>query len=452
MSAFARGAVAAAFVVLLSPASDSPVYFAREVEGIGDPNPFYEDGVYSVFYLKNEGRHPWWMSQSQNLSRWSPPVETVAVGALGTPDHWTGSGSVIADPAGGYRLYYTGHAPDRRPKEVVMEARSAHLRGPWQKHALGTFGGSPYYDALDFRDPFVFWNDEAKAWWMLMTTRRQGRAAIGLLTSPDLNRWSAAPPLYTEESPLNLEVPDLFTEGGDWFLLYSDQRDAARQVRYLRAGNSRGPYRYGPYDSLDGRAFYAGKSAGTGNDRLLFGWLAHRKGKRDDGAFIWGGDMIVHAIRRTADGQIAVALPDSIAARFTETQTKLSPDNLLIGELKHPTLVSVAASQANDTRISFDFHGRGDNAAQLMIDTSSGNAKFRFGKVAETVDIDFPLDIEGKYRFELLIEPDQGLGILYINRFRALSFRYYAVGNTRSSIVLHSGPPRLIGTVSFIKH
>lgn len=41
--------------------------------------------------------------------------------------------------------------------------------------------------------------------------------------------------LYSEASQLNLEVPDLFSEGGDWFLLYFDQRDNSRQVRYLTA-------------------------------------------------------------------------------------------------------------------------------------------------------------------------------------------------------------------------
>ena len=30
---------------------EGAVYFAGETEGIGDPNPFYENGVYSIFYL-----------------------------------------------------------------------------------------------------------------------------------------------------------------------------------------------------------------------------------------------------------------------------------------------------------------------------------------------------------------------------------------------------------------
>ena len=93
--------------------------------------------------------------------------------------------------------------------------------------------------------------------------------------------------LYTEASQLNLEVPDLFSEGGDWFLLYSDQRDKSWQVRYLTATDSTGPHAYGPYDALDGRAFYAGKSAGMGKERLLFGWVAHKGLRKDAMSFVW---------------------------------------------------------------------------------------------------------------------------------------------------------------------
>jgi hypothetical protein len=91
----------------------APLYFAGEVAGVGDPNPFFENGTYSVFYLQNQGRHPWFMSQTSDLRTWSGPVEAVPVGEAGAPDYWTGSGSVVADPEGGHRLYYTGPAPRR---------------------------------------------------------------------------------------------------------------------------------------------------------------------------------------------------------------------------------------------------------------------------------------------------------------------------------------------------
>ncbi|UYN98954.1 MAG: hypothetical protein KIT02_13585 [Devosia sp.] len=287
---------------LSAPALSAPLYFAGETVGVGDPNPYYEDGVYSVFYLRNSGRHPWWVSQTSSLAQWSAPQEAIPAGDAGTPDYWTGSGSVIADPAGGYRLYYTGHNPEARPKEVTMEARAPALGGPWTKVPAATFAGLPTYDEWDFRDPYVFWNEDEAAWWMLLTTRQAGDAAIGLYTSDDLGVWTPADPLYVEASPLNLEVPDLFSEGDYWFLLYSDQREEARQVRYLTAAQSGGPYAYGPYDALDGRAFYAGKSAGAGEQRLLFGWVAHKSLRKDAMSLVWGGDLVVHGLRRTADG------------------------------------------------------------------------------------------------------------------------------------------------------
>ena len=65
---------------LALPVAAAPVYFAGETAGVGDPNPFFEDGTYSVFYLKNSSRHPWWMTQTQDLSSWTEPVEAVPVG------------------------------------------------------------------------------------------------------------------------------------------------------------------------------------------------------------------------------------------------------------------------------------------------------------------------------------------------------------------------------------
>lgn len=77
----------------------APLYFAGEAAGVGDPNPFFENGTYSVFYLQSQGRHPWFMSQTSDLRTWSAPVEAVPAGEAGTPDYWTGSGSVVAAPS-----------------------------------------------------------------------------------------------------------------------------------------------------------------------------------------------------------------------------------------------------------------------------------------------------------------------------------------------------------------
>lgn len=428
----------------------APLYFSGEMAGIGDPNPYFENGTYSVFYLQNQGRHPWFLSQTSDLLSWSKPVEAVPVGDTGTPDYWTGSGSVIADPNGGYRLYYTGHDPEGRPKEVTMEARAEALGGPWTKVPETTFAGLPKYDEWDFRDPFVFWNEQAGAWWMLLTTRQSGKAAIGLYTSPDLAAWAAAEPLYTEESPLNLEVPDLFSEGDDWFLLYSDQRDNSRQVRYMSAADSIGPYAYGPYDALDGRGFYAGKSAGTGDERLLFGWVAHKKLRKDAMNLVWGGDLIMHALKRTAGGALAVSLPQGLADQFDTEDRALSPDQLEIGT--PDTTLRVRAEVAVEPGTNFGLAFTANNSGRvstIAIGTEKGEAAFLYNDDPSGAPrVAFPPSADGAYALDLVVDPDLGLGVLYINDFRALSFRYYRVGATTLSLFADGGFSALHGTVS----
>lgn len=434
---------------LSAPSLGAPLYFGGEMAGVGDPNPFYENGTYSVFYLQNQGRHPWFMSQTSDLRTWSAPVEAVPVGDAGTPDYWTGSGSVIADPAGGYRLYYTGHDPEGRPKEVTMEARAQTLVGPWAKVADTTFAGLPDYDELDFRDPFVFRNEEPNLWWMLVTTRHEGRAAIGLYTSPYLDRWTAADPLYSEDSPLNLEVPDLFTEGDDWFLLYSDQRDASRQVRYLTAKDSAGPYAYGPYDALDGRGFYAGKSAGTGDDRLLFGWVAHKNLRKDAMNLVWGGDLIMHALKRTDDGALAVSLPDGLATQFDIARTRLSSDTTEIGTPDTALRARAELDVTPGSRFGLSFTASNSGrVSTLELDTAGGEAAFLYNKDPNGAPrVAFPPSADGAYILDLVVDPELGLGVLYINDFRALSFRYHRVGATSISLFADDGFATLAGTV-----
>ncbi|WP_343685113.1 hypothetical protein [Asticcacaulis sp.] len=432
-----------------TPEVSPAVYFSKEANGIGDPNPFFENGVFTVVYLKNEGRHPFWSTQSPDGLSWSNPTLALSVGESPAADLWIGSGSVIADPAGGYRLFYTGHNPGANPKEITMQAKATSLSGPWTKTTGFGFAGTPQYDALDFRDPFVFWNSETNSYWMLLTTRQAGKAVIGRYTSPDLNTWTAEAPLYSEDSPLNLEVPDLFKQCGRWNLIYSDQRSTSRQVRVLNADQSTGPYAYRAFDALDGKAFYAGKTAGTNDNRLLFGWLAHKRNKTDAGTFDWGGDLVTHAIKCRSDGELAVQLPQSVAQQFAVERKSLSIGNQAIGDGAKATLTHIDVRVTPGDEFGFSFKRRNsDLTSQIRIDTQTGQAKFFLnGGSAEAPSIAFPPSSDGNYSVDLVLDPKLGLGIVYINAFRALSFRYYDVRYTDVSVYSKSAPLALTGTV-----
>jgi beta-fructofuranosidase len=79
-----------------------------------------------------------------------------------------------------------------------------------------------------------------------------------------------------------------------------------------------GPWITPPDDLLDAQAFYAAKTAGDGERRYLCGWVTTREGDKDDGKWLWGGNLLVHELRQRPDGTLAVRPPEAVPAQFTQ--------------------------------------------------------------------------------------------------------------------------------------
>ncbi|WP_155847832.1 hypothetical protein [Asticcacaulis benevestitus] len=125
----------------------------------------------------------------------------------------------------------------------------------------------------------------------------------------------------------------------------------------LTASQSSGPYAYRSYDALDAKAFYAGKTAGTNDNRLLFGWLAHERGHTDAGALDWGGDLVTHAVKCRADGELAVWLPDILAQTFNTQTRPLSIGSATIGEGGKATLTHLDIQVVPGSEFGIAFKG-----------------------------------------------------------------------------------------------
>ena len=138
-----------------------------------------------------------------------------AIGILG------GTGSVIkAD--GIYHLYYCVFEQNPQ-RQYVCHATSRDLDS-WTKHEEETFGpDETIYLPTDWRDPYVFWNEEENCWWMLLCAQSQGktgrRGCVGLCKSADLHHWECCEPLYAPHASMSAyECPDMFYENGWWYL------------------------------------------------------------------------------------------------------------------------------------------------------------------------------------------------------------------------------------------
>jgi hypothetical protein len=421
---------------------------------MGDANPFYRDGEFYIYYLANAGFHDWQLVKTSDLLTGTFPVQALpASGKNDQKDQWLGSGSVVQDQGGVFHLFTTGHNANLNPVESVLHATALdNTLLKWGVQSGESFSGTNGYSTGDFRDPLVFWNETAQKYWMLITSRYQSKAAIGLYSSSDLSSWSPENPLYTETSPLNLEVADYFSLAQTPFVVYSDQRDTSRQVKYL--SHQSDSWTKPSYDALDGRAYYAARTAGPENERLLFGWVPHNIGRVDTGMPTWGGDLMVHQVNKTATGELGVSLPQKLVAglnKVVATEVVWSNNSVsgTVGDLDMlaNTQFTLAASPLKN-RLSFTLTSTNADAVAgvqlrnpatgkshfIKIDSSNNTATFYTeGDDAngKNPTVSVPLDYSLGVKVDIYCDPVAGVGVVYMNDFRALSFRLYDLANVQ---------------------
>lgn len=220
---------------------------------------------------------------------------------------WTGS---VLRAQGEWHMFYTGvsRAEDGRVQRIG-HASSADLT-TWTKHGMVLEADGRWYEKLDdqtpeeaWRDPWVWWDEGTQEFHMLVTARgnhgpRDERGVIGHASSPDLETWSAGPPLSEPGEFYHLEVPQLVHIGGAWRVLFcATQREhSARRLaragvvaeggtHYLTSTNRFGPYALERDDFLvgDERArHYAGRLLEHRGEWLFFAW----ENEDDHGRFI----------------------------------------------------------------------------------------------------------------------------------------------------------------------
>lgn len=293
--------------------------------------PFHWDGQYHLFYLKDfrnaekygEGT-PWFHLVTRDFVRFEDLGEALPRGPVGSQDLWVFTGSVI-EKDGVFHIFYTGHNSHfqntDKPIQAVMHATSYDMR-TWAKDPNFIFfaPADKGFEANDWRDPFVFWNDEKRKYWMLLAARKtvgpsRNRGCIALAVSQDLENWQVREPFWAPDQYFTHECPDLFRIGDWWYLVYSTFSE--RFVTHYRMARSlKGPWLAPANDTFDGRAYYAAKTAGDGQDRFAFGWLATRSEGKDDGSWNWGGNLVVHQIEQQKDGTLTVRIPVTVLDAF----------------------------------------------------------------------------------------------------------------------------------------
>jgi beta-fructofuranosidase len=319
-------------------------FYQPEGAWVGDVIPWQEDGAFHLFYLyesrqvPREGM-PWHRVVTDNLVDFDDRGEALASGGVAAADFNVYTGSIVVAEDGTHHVFYTGQNPDAvgddgRALQVVMHATSVDGMRSWQRHPDDTFGATGGYETGDWRDPFVFWDEAARIWRMLITARHadgpsRRRGVIAQCTSRDLSRWEPAAPFWDPRRYLAHECPEVFQWGGWWYLVFSEFSDAFT-TRYRMARSLDGPWQVPEHDTIDGRAYYAAKSAARGDRRFFFGWIASREGANDDGAWQWAGTMSVLEAEQRADGTLAFHPPAELRGTFSQPEQGIRAGSVLL--------------------------------------------------------------------------------------------------------------------------
>ncbi len=312
-----------------------------------DVMPFYENGTFQLFYLKDhrdlQGRGEgcdWHLLRTRDLIHFEDRGVVIPRGTPEEQDLYVYTGCCVHHE-GKYYLFYTGHNPHKRaagqPEQVIMRSVSTDMEH-WEKDPDFLFGAPDYLEPHDFRDPHIYYDGERDCFGMLLAGRLKEdvpcncKGVTLVAYSKDLDHWEVAKePFYAPYAYYTHECPDLFRMGQWWYLVFSEFTD--RYVTTYRMSRSpNGPWITPKVNTFDGHAFYAAKSVSDGKRRILFGWNPIKDQEQDHNFWQWGGSIIAHELVQNADGTLGVKCPEEVRG-VCQVERSLAP-GLRVGSVE----------------------------------------------------------------------------------------------------------------------
>ena len=312
---------------------DMRVYPVSQDDGVstivmGDVMPFYDDGVMNIYHLQNSTGslymfyHP--ISRLTTTDFLHYTDEGIAINFeedYYSPDASLGTGSFIKDASGKYHCFYTGHngmTDAGLPYfEAVRHAVSTDGQKTWQK--VDEF--SLYGTENDFRDPYVYYDSVDNCYYMLVTTRANGRGVIKQYAADSLDaassEWRDCGIFFDNDAgSYNMECPSYVEWNGFYYLAYSEQ--GAERVTHYRYKTERdGEWKKFERDSIDNNGFYAGRLEKTADGLYAFAWCAKLTGA-SSGDFDWGGNLVTHQIKQLESGELIPVMVSNVENELDE--------------------------------------------------------------------------------------------------------------------------------------
>lgn len=443
------------FSKLRSPGSQEEAYeysifFQPEKDGtsqpyVGDTMPYYEDGVYYIYYLKEAGdsyNHSAYLATTTDFltyTEYDDPV--LEANRSGGQDSWIGTGSVVKVDKK-YYFFYTGHGNGAvlEYAEKIMVAvgdtpTSFEKLTDWEITPPSELG-----QKNDFRDPQAYIDPSTGNIILTVTASQGGTARILKYTlSPDLENVQYDGIIFT--NPVgdfwNLECSDTFKIGDTYYITYSAQDDT---LWYAASDTPYGPY--GDPTRLDGKLFYAAKHVEDGEKLYMVGWARRSESPSStQDVAAWAGNIAVQEIFRNEDGTLALGPVDAIAESFSvrrelvcegETHAYVAAGSaynyvdaftcyesfMLTGEFTFTGEGSFG--------LSFDYNGRDEKNKLISISPTDGMLRLQFNE-GSTLITETALNLTAGETYTFTYIQEGSVGIFYVDGMAALTVRLYGV-------------------------
>ena len=470
------------------------IFYKPKDGWVGDTIPFAHDGKFYIYYLHDERkgntqdeygyRTSWNLLITEDGVNVKDCKVVLPVGEYDDADYACYTGSVIEGNDGNFHMFYTAqnnynpkYHRDGKPLQYVAHAISTDLIN-WEKLPELTFGADErIYEPFDWRDPFVFYNEEEKCFDMLLAARLRGASeknggCVGLCRSYDLLHWEAKEPFYNPESYMTHECPDLFKLGNKWYLVYSTFSEKF-VTHYRMSDKLSGPWTSPIEDTFDGRAFYAAKTAQVGDKRMAFAWVPTKRGESDFGQYEWGGNFIAHEINQTTDNKLTVKPAEGWINMFNkefvnEKLNKVEIENYegeksyVIDGMKDTCMIEAVIEFSEGVR-SFGIGLRQDSALangyylrfepfynRIVADMwprriRGVNQWYVDGDKPFMVELERPFDYKSlkDNKVHIRVVADGSIICLYVNDITALTMRAYNLNRTNWGFFVKDGSIRV---------
>lgn len=410
--------------------------FYRPHDGfVGDVIPYYEDGTFYIFYLKDQGdsyNHSIFLIETKDFINYVEKGEVIHSSEnKKDQDDWSGTGSIckIDDT---YYFFYTGHNNRLKPEEKIMIAKSEGDLYHFKKIKNAFIEPLKDLSFRDFRDPDVFFDNNRNRFILLITTNSpsKGKMIAKYSLSRDLSSFEYEGEVFLNENECfdfhfyNFECSNTFKIGEYWYLSFSCQDDTLWVASSKkRLSNFANPYR------LDGKYYYVPKSVSDGKNTYMVGWARGKEGLTNSGVGTWGGNLLVSKIIQKDDGTIYLSKIDNLDTYFDKKKDILKEVELKNNQVSVPLKIYQSFILEGDFNFT-NHHGFGiafGNTLNEKISFNPNTEKIECRTSSSRVDASISIELNPKntYHFSLVFEGS--IAVLYIENKTSLTGRFYDV-------------------------